>query len=641
LLLLYTARPEFHPPWPLRAHHAQLNLNRLSTREVRTMVREVAARAALPDETVATVVERTAGVPLFVEELTRAVLETGTGKLSGNTIPVTLHDSLMARLDRLGPAKEVAQVGAVIGREFSYELLYAVHPIVEAELQQWLSDLADAELLYVHGIAPDATYQFKHALIRDAAYEALLKSRRKELHRRVARTINERFATFKESHPEVLARHWAEAGEIEPAISAWQKAGERAVAQRAFREAEQHYRDALTMLLALPESNARASRELTMQLALGGIMVATQGWSAIDTDTVYARAKTLAAQEGTAESVNVFYGLWATAVSRGELRAALVLADQTLEIARGVKRPHALVSAHFAQGATRMALGDLVAARQHLILAIEYYREEDFRGIADDHGVNARVWAGLNEWLLGYADSAERYTDDASALARRLNKPFALAYAEENGALTDGLRGDFNRASSASREAEKLGMELGFPILSAQGKILGSWARAHIGELSDAVDLIRAGLWELDAIKYYWNRGVFLTLLGEAHALVGAIDDAILTVEHVPQTYPDELLSHPLTLRLRGEMRLRRDAGVATRFDLAERDFREAIELARKMSAKSLELRATMSLAWLFLKQGKRGEGRAMLAAIYNWFTEGFDTLDLKDAKALLDELSR
>jgi predicted ATPase len=269
LLLLYTARPEFRAPWPMRPHHTQINLNRLTAGNVRAIVAQVAAKIALSDETVATVVERTGGVPLFVEELTRAVLESGDAKLTGREIPATLHDSLMARLDRLGPAKEVIQIGAVIGSEFNYELIHAVHPIAEDELQGALRKLTDAELLYVRGIAPDSTYQFKHALIRDAAYEALLKSRRKELHRRVARTINERFATFKESHPEVLARHWAEAGEIEPAISAWQKAGERAVAQRAFREAEQHYRDALTMLLALPESNERASRELTMQLALG------------------------------------------------------------------------------------------------------------------------------------------------------------------------------------------------------------------------------------------------------------------------------------------------------------------------------------------------------------------------------------
>src|SRR6202011_3376897 len=229
LLLLYTARPEFHAPWPMRAHHTQLNLNRLTARNVRTMVAQVAARIALADETVTAVVERTGGVPLFVEELTRAVLESGDAKLSGREIPATLHDSLMARLDRLGPAKEVIQLGAVIGSEFSYELIHAVHPIAEADLQAALRRLTDAELLYIRGIARDATYQFKHALIRDAAYEALLKSRRKELHLKVARTIDENFPALKEAHPEVLARHWTEAGEIEPAVAAWQKAGERAV----------------------------------------------------------------------------------------------------------------------------------------------------------------------------------------------------------------------------------------------------------------------------------------------------------------------------------------------------------------------------------------------------------------------------
>jgi predicted ATPase len=208
LVLIYTGRPEFRAPWPLRSHHMQITLNRLSAPEVRAMVGEVAARKGLSDETVATVVERTGGVPLFVEELTRSVLESGDGKLVGRAIPVTLHDSLMARLDRLGPAKEVAQVGAVIGPEFSYQLLHAVHSIAEAELQNTLRSLTDAELLYVRGIAPEATYQFKHALIRDAAYEALLKSRRKELHLSVARTIDQRFPALKEAHPAMLAQHW-------------------------------------------------------------------------------------------------------------------------------------------------------------------------------------------------------------------------------------------------------------------------------------------------------------------------------------------------------------------------------------------------------------------------------------------------
>jgi predicted ATPase/class 3 adenylate cyclase len=284
VLLLYTARPEFHAPWPTRAHHTRLNLNRLTARNVRTMVAQVAAKIALSDETIATVVERTSGVPLFVEELTRAVLESGDAKLTGREIPATLHDSLMARLDRLGAAKELIQVGAVIGSEFSYELIHAVYPIAEGDLQAALRKLTDAELLYVRGIAPDATYQFKHALIRDAAYEALLKSRRKELHRVVARSIDEKFPALKEAHPEVLARHWTEAGEADPAISEWQRAGARAVERRAFRESEQHYRDAIAVLQSLPESSNRDARELTLQLALGHVMVGTRGWTAADTN---------------------------------------------------------------------------------------------------------------------------------------------------------------------------------------------------------------------------------------------------------------------------------------------------------------------------------------------------------------------
>ncbi len=261
LLLLYTARPEFRVPWPLRAHHTQITLNRLSSRNARTMVEEVAAHkalhGALTDETIAALVERTGGVPLFVEELTRAVLESGDAKLTGSEIPVTLHDSLMARLDRLGAAKEVAQVGAVIGGEFSYELLHAVHPIAEEDLQRALRKLADAEMLHVRGIAPDATYQFKHALIRDAAYEALLKSRRKDLHRLVARAIDEKFVAISEAHPEVLARHWTEAGETETAIEQWSRAAKTAEARSAFREALESYQQAMALLNLLPESPER------------------------------------------------------------------------------------------------------------------------------------------------------------------------------------------------------------------------------------------------------------------------------------------------------------------------------------------------------------------------------------------------
>jgi predicted ATPase len=268
LLLLYTARPEFRAQWPLRAHHTQITLNRLVARNVRAMIEEVAARKALADDTVAALVERTGGVPLFVEELTRAVLE-GEANLAGRAIPATLHDSLMARLDRLGPAKEIAQIGAVIGSEFSHELLRAVHPLAPADLEERLRALVDAELIYVRGIAPNATYQFKHALIRDTAYEALLKSRRRELHLRVAQVIEMKFPAIKEAQPEVLAWHWTEAGEMESAVIAWIYAGEKAKSSNAFNEAVETFGRALALLDQLPESSERNQIELALS-ARGG-----------------------------------------------------------------------------------------------------------------------------------------------------------------------------------------------------------------------------------------------------------------------------------------------------------------------------------------------------------------------------------
>jgi predicted ATPase len=335
------------------------------------LVAQVASSKALPDETVAAVVERTGGVPLFVEELTRAVLESGGGRLSGAAIPVTLHDSLMARLDPLGPAKEIVQIGAVIGAEFSYELLRAVHPISEPCLQHSLRSLTDAELLYARGIAPEATYQFKRALIRDAAYEALLKSRRKELHLTIARTIHEKFPAIEEAQPEVLAQHWAEAGEIFPAIDSWQKAGERAIERRAYREAEQHLNVAIGLLQTLPESRERAARELKPQYLLADLMTGTRGYSARDTLEGYSRARLLTEQAGQPVSLGILNGLRGAAVTRGDLRSALAIADEILVAAQASGHSAELAIAHNQQQNSRYYLGDLIGARRHFLLSME------------------------------------------------------------------------------------------------------------------------------------------------------------------------------------------------------------------------------------------------------------------------------
>jgi class 3 adenylate cyclase/tetratricopeptide (TPR) repeat protein len=633
LMLLFTTRPEFRPPWAMRAHHAQITLNRLSDRQTREMVAGVAARSALTKDVIDTVVKRTDGVPLFAEELTRLIME-GDGRSIAREIPATLHDSLTARLDRLGEAREVAQVAAVIGREFSYELLQAVLPIPENELQSALAKLADAELIYARGIPPEATYQFKHALIQDAAYEALLKTKRKELHRRVAATIAEKFTALAEAQPEVLARHWSDAGEGAFAIGAWQKAADRAIERGAFVEAEVHLRQALAVLDGIAETEERDSRELTLQLALGGIMVATRGWSAVDTAAAYTRARTLAERAGEAESLQVFSGLWHPAITRCELRASLALADQVFEIARRIDSPQALVTAHFEQGLSRFYLGDPVAARHHFLQAVEHYREEDFRGIPDDHGMNSFAYLGHTEWLLGYLDQALRHKDDAISLARNLNKPFGLGYAYTVGVFKDCLGSDFKGALSASQEIERISTEWGFPLYRAATKIITPWARSQLGETNGAVSSMREGFAEFDTIEFYLMRGFYLCLLSETQALTGAVDDALVTVERALEINPDELMYRPSTIRQRGELRLK-----IGQPELAETDFRDAIALAKKMSAKSFELRATTSLARLLAKQRKRDEARMMLAEIYGWFTEGFDTADLKDAKALLEEL--
>ena len=383
LLLLYTARPEFRAQWPLRAHHTQITLNRLSSRNVRTMVGEVAAQKALSEETIATVVERTGGVPLFVEELTRAVLESGDAKLTGREIPATLHDSLMARLDRLGPAKEVIQVGAVIGGEFSYELLHAVHPIAEEDLERALRALADAELLYVRGIAPESTYQFKHALIRDAAYEALLKSRRKDLHRLVARTIDEQFTALKEAHPEVLARHWTEAGETEPAIAQWSRAGKAAEARNAFKEALESYQQALALLNLLPESPERDLRELEFRQSVVWMLWLTRGYSAPETIDATERAASLAEKSGNlAQLVYWVSSRYIATLVSGDLPAAAALADQALELALREGSPTSLGSAHALQMMARYYLGDLAGAEKHFTAGLTFFDDLGFRQVA-------------------------------------------------------------------------------------------------------------------------------------------------------------------------------------------------------------------------------------------------------------------
>jgi tetratricopeptide (TPR) repeat protein len=635
LMLLYTARPEFHPQWPSRAHHTQVTLNRLSSREVRTIVGQVAAQKALSDETIATVVERTSGVPLFVEELTRAVLEGGDAPLTGREIPATLHDSLMARLDRLGPAKEVAQLGAVIGGEFSHELLRAVHPVAGADLQSALNSLVDAELLYVRGIAPEATYQFKHALIRDAAYEALLKSRRRELHRQVSRTIDEKFPTLKGAHPEILARHWTEAGEIEPAITEWTRAAQAAQVRGAFEEALESYQQGLTLISLLPESPERDSRELELRGLLVLMLIISAGHNSPETTDAIERTAALAEKSGNLTQLFdlTIRKAWPAYFS-GDLSIAGALADQALDLALRDGHPISLASVHFLQIVVRHWRGDLVGAELHCTAGFKFFDESEFIQNPAGAAVAAFGVSSWNSWTLGRADAARERIDQMTAAAIG-NNPFHLATSGHYAAYLRTDMREYEQAEELSTRALKLSEKHQFPQFAAYSRCILGHARAQLGRASEGIGLIHEGIAGL--LKAGSGVGIsrFRAFLAVAQSLDGEVADALATVEQALQTNPDELVYRPEILRIRGELRLK-----IGQSELAETDFREAIALAQSMSAKAWELRATMSLARLLDKQGNRDEARTILAEIYNWFTEGFDTADLKDARALLEELS-
>jgi class 3 adenylate cyclase/tetratricopeptide (TPR) repeat protein len=659
LLLLYTARPEFRVPWSLRAHHTQLTLNRLSAPHARAMVGQVAEGDALSEETVARVVERTGGVPLFVEELTRAVVESGEAQRNGRDIPATLYDSLMARLDRLGPAKEVAQVGAVLGREFSYELLDAVHRIPAEKLQARLQMLVDAELLYVQGLTPAANYQFKHALIRDAAYEALLKSRRRDLHLLVARTIDEQFPALKAAHPEVLAGHWTEAGESARAIAAWRKAGEQAMQRSANEEATAHFRRGLTLIDSLPDTPERTQEHLTLQSALGSVLVLTKGLGAPEVREAYDDARLLCRQLGdTPQLFTVLNGLAQYYLQQEEMTTSIELAEQSLALAEKEQDTARMLVAHSRLGSSLFFRGHLLRAEEHCVQGMKLYDFDRHSSLAFVYGLDAGVpclpIGAWTLWYLGFPDQALRRSQRAVALARKVGHPYSLAWVLEAASWLHCYRGEGQEAYALADEAIIFSTKREFPHWVAMGLQRRGEALRLLGKWDDGTEQLRQGQegYRATGASAGWSRG--LTELARSCLHFGQYEEGLRLADEALRLMNRGTMRHyePEQYRIKGELLLlkshtsdfrRPDAPRNdSRHDLmfeAEACFLKALEVARSQKAKSWELRATTSLARSFRAMDRRDEARTMLATIYGWFTEGFDTADLKDAKALLNEL--
>jgi predicted ATPase len=543
----------------------------------------------------------------------------------------------MARLDRLGTAKEVAQTAAALGREFSYALLRAVSPLSEDALQAELGQLADAELVYARGVPPEATYLFRHALVQDTAYESLLKSRRRELHRAVAETLSGRVAGVAEAQPEVVAQHWEAAGEAERAMAAWQQAGERAKDRGAAIEAERHYTRALAVLATLPDGPTRMSQELALQIPLSWVMDFTHGKASSERARASARIRELSAQVGDTQQLLMALMLaFGSIQARGQAQAAVALAEEVLAAARRDGSTFALTWGHYIAGASRYSVGDLAGAGEHVTEALRFYREEDHRGWPSEPGTLAHAMLGFVQAQQGLPERARGEIGRLLALTERLEMPSQRPFGYLSVTAGNAL---LRNAEVVATQAERflaLAVENQLAVYLGWGPVYRGWARAMLDRTDEGIAELREGLAAYAATGQRTALGQYLGFLAEAQLVAGLVPDGLATIEQALAAVPEERIHIPELLRLRGELRAVAGADVAT----VEASYREAIALARDLGAKLQVLRATTSLARLLQTAGRAAEAHASLAPLYASFTEGFDTRDLKDAKALLDDLA-
>jgi len=657
ILALFTCRSDFSPPWTGRAHLTQMTLNRLPRRQAAELTGRVAHGKALPPEVVEQIVAKTDGVPLCVEELTKMVLESEllqeraeryelTGPLPPLAIPTTLHDSLMARLDRLAAVKALAQLGATLGREFAYDLLQAVSLWDEDTLRHGLHQLVAAEFLYQQGLPPQATYRFKHALIQDAAYQSLLRSTRQRHHQRIAQVVEARFPELCAMQPELLAHHYTEAGLGGQALPYWQRAGERSIQRSAHLEAIAHLSKGLEVLRTLSDTPEHLEQELDLQLALGPALVVTRGPASPAVEQAYARARELCQQvEEPPQLFPVLWGLWRLYHSRGDYQRARALGEQLLSLAQQVHDSALLLEAHHALWATLFHTGEFASTRAHLEQGRALYDPQQHRSHAlfyggHDPGVCCLSHAAWSLWILGYPDQALQSMREALTLAHALAHPFSLANALRFATTLHQSRREPQAAHERVEACVVLADEQGFAEVLAEATIMRGWALAAQGQGTEGMAQMCQGLAAYRASGTERQRPYYLALLAEGYGSIGQTTEGLSLLAEA-LALVDKIGEHGWGAelhRLQGELLLA-EAGERQQVQEAEACFHQALDVARRQQAKSWELRAAMSLSRLWQQQGKRDEARELLAPVYAWFTEGFETVDLQEAKALLEEL--
>jgi len=657
VLLVATYRPEFQPPWVGGSQVLVIALNRLGRNEGARLVHRLAGNlGALPPDVVDEIVERADGVPLFVEELTKAVVEAGADRGYGSissvppsslAVPATLHASLLGRLDRLGPAaKNVAQVGAAIGRDFSYELLSAAAPLAEPDLQEALRRLVEAGLVFQRGAPPEAEYLFKHALVQDTAYSTLLRGPRQALHRRIAEALEQRFPDLVQTRPEIVAHHYGEAAIPDKAIGYWHLAGKSSVAKSAVHEAIAQLRRGLTLLDRLPETRERNQLELDIHVTLTAALMASKGYANSEVVAALERANRLVAETASVSTplqFFVLFGLWASSLNGGNIGAALDHAATFLSSAQSQPSSGPILVGHRALALSLITSGDHPAALAHFETAASLYRPDEHHDSAfhygQDIGVSAFVQLSWALWHRRYPDQSARAADRALALSQQLGHAHTLATAFGHAARAAAFSRDVATVDAYNNECVALASEHGFAQWAAFGRILQGWADAQRGEATTGIARIRDGIAAAEATGVRLFTPFHLILLAEALALAGKIEEGLATLDDALATaaVSGERGWDAEIHRLRGELTGRLPYPDPAK---AEESFRTALAIAREQGTRGYELRAATSLARLWGEQGRRGEARDLLAPLYGWFTEGFDTQDLKEAKALLEELA-
>ena len=653
VLAILTFRPEFNPPWIDELHVTSIGLNRLRDNEVITLIEGMAAGQKLPSSVYEQIIRRTDGVPLFIEELTKAVIESdgvagdrnrnaSSGPLPSFVIPATLQETLTARLDRVPSAREVAQVAAALGREFSFQLLSEVTRLPSEELSATLAQLSDIDMIHGQGTSPDSRYVFKHALVQGVAYETMLRAKRRPLHARIAEVVQQSFQDIASTQPEVVAHHLTEAQLPAQAVEWWRRAGERNVQVSANSEAIDHFLKALQLIRTVPETVERLQRELSLEISLGGALIATKGLATHDVVEVYARARKLSERVGAGpEFFRVLWGQWLNCSSRAEYKAARDLAQQCLSVAESADDPVLLIQAHHALGAGCCASGRFAEAVKHLDQALAIYEPEHHGSCAytygQDPGVASLIFAGYALWFLGYPEQAQKKIEDGLALARKLSHPATSATAAAFAALVQQLCRNAQAVESLAGLAVDLSTRHGLPYMRGMGSILAGWAMTQGDRIEIGIAQIVPGMEALRATGAVALIGHFSCLLAQAYAAAGKPEEGLRVLADADPARALALSSE--LSRLRGELLLQAADGSREAEDEAEKCYREALKISREQKAKSMELRASLSLCRLMTRQGKRAEAREALDGIFSSFTEGFDTPDLRDAMKLMQEL--